>query len=380
MISIGSLITYWFLKILLVVVLVFCGYGISYKRPKDFKVYAIIAVLFYSLIEGLRWDRGQDYMHYYDDYVGHWETPNPEFLYRTIVELLSNIMQLPYWCGFIIYSLLLISAVLLVFKVYPKAAVWGLPLFFLVTQSSAENIIRQYLAISFVIFAYYAYLKNKKILTTILLCCVPMIHISGLIAVVVFVLLALFKVPLKNPWILLVVYLALYLFWDVSYFSGITDYLSTLSLGDDIKVQAYLDNSARWFSDEGSISYVVFGKNVGAASLTNMVLTVLSQMVIIYYGFKAQLMDRRLQIAFYFAYIAILFNVIGGDIEMYSRFYNWFIYLIPFILGIAMYKVPMMQYERYAVLSILFVNYYLYELWKLIVSIPYHGFAFVWNR
>jgi len=379
MLSTGSLFAYWFLKVSLVAVLVSCGYGISYKSPKDFKVYAIIAAIFYSLIEGLRWNRGADYMHYYHDFVGHWETPNPEFLYKTIVDLLSGIIGLPYWFGFIIYSLLLISPVLLLFKIYPKSAVWGLPLFFIITESSAENIIRQYLAISFVLFAYYAYLRKKKILTAFLLCCVPMIHISGLMAVVVFVLLAIFKIPLKNPWILLVVYLAFYFFWDVSYFSGITNYLSTFSLGNDIKMQGYLDNSERWFSNEGSISSVVYGKKF-VTSLINMVLTVLSQLVIIYYGFKAQLIVRKLQIAFYFAYIAILFKVIGGDIEMYGRFYNWFIYLTPFILGVAMYKVPMKQYERYAVLAILFVNYYLYVFWRMIGNIPYHGFAFVWDK
>ncbi|HEY5587811.1 MAG TPA: EpsG family protein [Candidatus Paceibacterota bacterium] len=380
MISIGSISTYWILKILLVIILSYCGYGIAYKQPKNFYVYAIIAALFYSLIEGLRWDRGMDYMHYYNDLLGRWETPNPEFLYKTIVYLLSGFMGLPYWCGFVTYSLLLISAFLMVLKVYPKAAFWGLPLFFLVTESSAENIIRQYLAISFMLFAYYAYLKQKKILTAVLLCCVPLIHMSGLIAVVVFVLLALLKVPLKKPWILLVIYLALFFLWDISYFKGITGYLSTINLGDNMKVQVYLDNSDRWFSNEGSISLVKYGKKyVDSASLTSILFTVLSQIIIIYYGFKAQLMDRKLQIAFYFTYIAILFNVIGGDIEMYSRFYDWYIYLMPFILGIAMYKVRMNQYEKYVVIVILLVHFF-YGFLRSIGDIPYHGFAFIWDR
>jgi hypothetical protein len=379
MLSIGSLFTYWLLKILLVSVLIFCGYGISYKQPRKFKIYAITAAIFYSLIQGLRWDRGADYMHYYHDLVGRWDTPNPEFLYKIIVNFLSIFLGLPYWCGFITYSLMLISAILLIYKIYPKAAVWGLPLFFLITASSSENIVRQYLAISFVIFAYYAYLKKKNILAVVFLCCVPMIHISGLMSVIIFVLLALFKIPLKRPWILLGIFVTLYFFWEISYFSSITDNLSTLNLGGDIKMQSYLDNSNRWFTDEGSISNVLYGKS-DVTSLTNSLFNFILNIIIIYYGFKAQLMDHRLQIAYYFSYIAIIFNVIGGDIEMYHRFYNWYIYLMPLILGVAMYKVPMRKYERYTLFTILIINYYIYGLLWNIFNIPYHGFAFIWDR
>jgi hypothetical protein len=381
MIVFDSLFLYWFLKILLVTVLVFCGYGIAYKKPTNFSAYAIIAVIFYSLIEGLRWDRGMDYKHYYHDLQGRWVTPNPEFLYKTIVYLFKDIIGLPYWGSFILYSLMLISAVLLITKVYRRAAIWGLPLFFLVTESSAENIIRQYIAISFILFAYYAYIKKKKFLTALLLCCVPLIHVSGLMAVAVFALLAIIKVPLKTPWILLIGYFALYFFWDISLFSGMTDYLSKFNLGGDIKMQQYLENPERWFSDEGSISNVVKGKEyVNPASLINMVFAFLTQVVVIYYGFKAQLKDRRLQIAFYFSYIGIVFNVIGSDIELYRRFYNWYIYLMPIILGVAMYKVPMKKYERYAVVVILLVNFYFYGFLRMMGSIPYHGHAFIWDR
>ena len=379
MLSIGSLFTYWSLKILLVVVLVFCGYGISYKQPKDFKVYAVLAALFYSLVQGLRWHRGQDYMHYYGDLTGNWQTPNPEILYKTIVELLSNVLQLPYWGSFIVYSLLLISSVLLIFKIYPKAAIWGLPLFFIITQDSSENIIRQYLAISFVIFAYYAFLKGKKILTFALLCCVPMIHLAGLIAVVAFLLLALFKMPLKRPWLLLCIYVAFYFFWDAAYFEGITKFISTLGLGRDTKMQSYLQNSARWFTREGSLSRVL-GRNAGTFSLINNSAIFLSQIIIIYYGFKAQLADRRLQIVFYFSFIATIFNTISGDIEMYRRLYNWFVYLTPFLIGVALYKIPMKKFERYAVITILSVNYFFYSLLRQVGSMLYSGVAFVWNR
>jgi hypothetical protein len=92
------------------------------------------------------------------------------------------------------------------------------------------------------------------------------------------------------------------------------------------------------------------------------------------------LQDRKLQIPFYFAYIAILFNVIGGDIEIYARFCEWFNYLTPFIIGIFMYRMPMKRFERYSVITILLVNYLFYSFIRIIGNIPYSGFAFVWDR
>jgi hypothetical protein len=322
-----------------------------------------------------------DYIHYYNDLRGRWETHDTEFLYKTIVELLSGGLNLPYWGSFMIYSLLLISSVLFVFKIYPKAAVWGLPLFFIITQDSAENIIRQYLAVSFVLFAYYAFLNRKNMLIVIFLCCVPLIHLSGLIAIVFFISFGFFKIPLKSPWPLIVIFVALYFFWDVQYFSGFTDFFSTLNLGGDVKMQGYLDDSDRWFSEEGSISVVLKGKkHVNSSSILSMFFKFSSQVLIIFYGFKTQLQDRKLQIPFYFAYIAILFNVIGGDIEIYARFCEWFNYLTPFIIGIFMYRMPMKRFERYSVITILLVNYLFYSFIRIIGNIPYSGFAFVWDR
>ncbi len=377
---IGSLFIYWFLKVLLVLVLVFCGYGISYGDRKSFNTYAVISALFYSFIQGMRWDRGQDYMGYYREFIGQWTKENPEFLYRIIVNSI-RMLGIPYWGGFVLYSLFLISAILLIFKLYPKAAVWGLPLFFIMTQSSSENIARQYLAISFVIFAYYAYLKGKKKWMVIWLFCAPLVHISALIAVFVFVLLFFFKVPIRKPWILLVIYIGLYFLWDVSYFSGVTDHLSSLSLGDESRMQLYLENSERWFTAEGSITNVLTGKSYSEGrSLINRTLLFFSQIIIIYYGFKAQITDKRLQIPYYFAYIAIIFMVIGSDIEMYARFRHWFIYLTPVILGVSINRTSINLYEKYAVWAIIFLQYGFYGLIRQIGSIPYSGIAFIWDR
>ena len=153
------------------------------------------------------------------------------------------------------------------------------------------------------------------------------------------------------------IFIALFFFWETSYFNGISDYLSKISLGDNVLMQGYLNNSEHWFTEKGSLTYLGGGAFIDPSSLPNKITRFLSELIIIYYGFRAQLTDRKLQIAYYFAYIAIIFAVIGGDIEIYRRIQNWFVYLIPVILGIALYKVPMKLYERYAVFAVLFIYY-----------------------
>ena len=377
--SLGDPIVYWLLRILLLVALLVCGWGISYQEKKFFKVYALVAGAAYSLIQGLRWNRGQDYPHYYSDLMGKWETPDPELLYDGIVNFLSNILCVPYWVSFVIYSALLISAFLLVLKKVPKIAVWALPLFFIMT-GSAENLIRQYLAVSFVIYAYNAYLSNNFKLVIIYLVCVPFIHASGLFAVFFFILFAIIKFEkiIKNPWILLGIYVLLYFFWDNSYFSFLTDFLQNLNFGDDYKMRSYLDNSERWFSEEGSLSFVLGTKST-VSSLISDTVSFLSYILVIYYGFYACKINSQIRIAYGFTYLAIIMKIIGGDIEMYARFYNWLIYLSPIVIG-TICMTPMKLKERWVVWAILIINFYFYGFIRQIGNIPYAGCAFIWDR
>lgn len=378
-IFLGDPIVYWLLRILLLVTLLICGWGISYQEKRYFKVYALIAGTVYSLIQGLRWNRGQDYPHYYSDLTGKWETPNPELLYEGIVNSLSNIFFVPYWVSFIVYSVLLISAFLLVLKRMPKIAIWALPLFFIMTGSS-ENLIRQYLAVSFVVYAYNAYLSNNFKSTIIFLLCVPFIHASGLFAVFFFIFFAniKFEKRMKNPFILLSIYLLFYFFWDNTYFSFLTDFLQNLNVGDEYKMRSYLNDSERWFSEEGSLSFVL-GRKSGISSLISDTASFLSYIIIIYYGFYACKKNPKIRIAYGFTYLAIILKTIGGDIEMYARFYNWLIYFAPLVIG-CICITPMKSKERWIIIAILIINFCFYGFLRQVGSIPYAGCAFIWDR
>ena len=362
---------------ILLLTFIVCGYGISFGKKNYYYKYAVVAGLVYSLIEGLRWNRGQDYYHYYGDLMGKLFTDNYEIGYLFLINVLTEILNLPFWLCFILYSALLITAFLSLLRLFPKAAVWALPLFYIITESSSENLIRQWLAIPFVIFGYYQYYIGnwKKCLFS--LCVVPFIHLSGLFAVAVFLLFAKVKMRLKTPWILLGIYLLLYFFWDASYFSFVSETLSGISLGDDVKYVGYVENADRWFTEEGSINEVLGKTKVAEIGMINVIAKFCCGVLFIIYGFKTCVKDFRLQIPFYFAYMALLLHTIRGDIEIYNRFAEWMNYFTPLVLGLILVNKEIR--ERYIIYAVVLVQYLFYGFIRLIGLIPYKGCAFIWD-
>lgn len=384
--STGDPFVYWSFYVSLVLILTYCGWGISNDDEKQthFRKYAWIAGISYSFIEGLRWLRGADYYHYYMDLDTNFKarvcTPDPEPIYELWVNVFHSTGLHPS-IAFIIYSALLIYGVLLIFKRYPKAALWGLPLFFLMTNSQTENIIRQTLASCFLIFAYVAYLNEKKKLMFAMLCVVPLIHSSGLYGVALFLVFTYVKVPLKQPWILVALFLFAYYFWNPDWFQGFADYLSKLNLGDDIKGQGYLDNSDRWFTSEGSITNVL-GKGATQLSMLYVSVNFLVNLFIVLFGFYACKEDQKLQTVYYFAYIALIIQTMAGDIELFTRFSNWINLLTPILVGVmfAKIKLPQIKNLQVVIYVVFAINYIFYDLIRSIGSLPYAGCGFIWDK
>jgi hypothetical protein len=384
--STGDPFIYWSFYVLLVLILTYCGWGISNDDEKQthFRKYAWIAGTSYSLIEGLRWLRGADYYHYYMDLDTNFKasvcTLDPEPIYKWWVNLFYMTGLHPS-IAFIFYSALLIFGILLIFKSYPKAALWGLPLFFLMTNSQTENIVRQTLATSFLIYAYVAYLNDKKKLMFAMLCVVPLIHTAGLFGVALFLIFTYIKVPLKQPWILVALFLFAYYFWNPDWFQGFADFLSKLNLGDDIKGQGYLDNSDRWFTSEGAISNVL-GQKAVQLSILCVSASFLVKLFTIWFGFYACRDERKMQTVYYFAYVALMIQTIAGDIELFTRFSNWTNLLTPILIGImfAKLKLPQIKNLQVAIYVVFAINYIFYGLIRSIGSLPYAGCGFIWDK
>ena len=376
---IGSLFTYNLLKLLLAVTLLICGKTISKtKNKRAIFVSAIIAIAVFSLIEGLRWDRGPDY---YNNYLllttNDLNVKKSEPFFNTIIDTLK-MLSIPYWGCFIFFSFLYIYSFTKIVKVFPKAAMWALPVMFLISVDAHENLIRQFIAISFLLFAYYCYISKQKALMLLCLLAVFNIHLSGLFAVALLFLFILLKPEkiIKSPLLLTGIYLVLYFFWDTVYLSGITSILEKINLGTD-NMQGYLDNADRWFTDEGSLSYIQGAKV--STSLIKHLFTLITNSTIIYYGFQTIKYDQRLRIPYWFTFTAILLFVLGGDIEIYRRLAWWLYCFMPIILGAIWYLVPIKPKIKITLMSIIAFSY-AYSFIMNLTTVPYSGYAFVWDR
>ena len=389
--QIGDPIVYWTLRLLLLIILIYNGWNISYKDKNGDNYWANVfpSIFAYSLIQGLRWNRGADYPHYYHDLTGTLFADYKEPVYLLWIDVFKW-TGLPAPVAFVFYSFLLIFAFCCILKYFRKGAIWALPLFLLMTASS-ENIIRQYLAIPFVMFAYYYYLrgKNYRKRMWLSLVVVPMIHFSGLFADFIFLLCVYaHKLKLDFKWKqwyiypLLGLYLYIYYFWDSHNFSFFIDFFRLLNLDEESYMAGYGVDAERWFTEEGSMSYILTGKAaVRTISLLNEITFFLTNVIMICCGYFILNRDSRFLPVFWFTYLAIILKGIGGDIEMYARFYNWLIYLAPIACGLILVEKWSTKFKIEMIINVIFFIYFgFYGVLRQLGSIGYAGCAFIWDK
>ena len=140
---IGDLFIYNLLKAILLVTLLVVGYSISTTKKNVF-IYIFLAVIAFSLIEGLRWDRGPDY---YNNYLmltsNNSGLTKSEPLFNFIISILRDYLSIPFWGSFIVFSFLYIYSYTKAVMEFPKAALWALPIMFITTVDAHENLVRQ---------------------------------------------------------------------------------------------------------------------------------------------------------------------------------------------------------------------------------------------
>lgn len=381
--TLGDPIIYWLLRTALMITLIISGYGISNKNSKGeyFWKWANPSLIAYSLIQGLRYMRGADYFHYMQDLEGNLWTEYKDPLYLLWLAFFQS-TGLPYPVGFVFYSFLLFFSFLLIVKHFPKTAIWALPLFLLLTNSS-ENIIRQYFAICFIMFALHFYIEDKRRLMFICLIACAMIHFSGLFAIMMFLFFAYFrienKIKMKKPWALIIIFLFVYFFWNNNYFKFVTEFLATLDLEENTVGLTYVENAERWFSEEGSIQ-LVLGNKAAAVSKIYLTAEFLSKSALIWFGWFAMKNNKQLSVVYWFTYLALLLDVISGDIEIYRRFYNWLVYLAPIMYGaIFVYYKWDKLWLRAAIVCLFIISYGFYGFIRQFGQIGYAGCAFIWD-
>lgn len=387
--NLGDPLVYWLFRILLLIVLAYSGYLISRLKEKEMKLYwslSIAPIILFSLFYGLRWMRGADYMHYVQDVEqgskSYYINDETEIVYRWWCDLCANLHIAPE-VVFTIYAALFIGGIFAVLRFYKKAAVWTLPMTVLITGASVECHFRQYFAVSFILYAFAFMLDKKRLLAALSFLLAYLIHSSTIFPIALILVSYLYKdkVRLKNIYlyILVAVYLALYFFWDKSMLGPFATWLSMLSFDSDSNFMRYVDNADRWFTDEGSLSFLK-GTKSAASSFLYISMKFASTLATIILGYLAAKKDYRVLPMFVCTYIANVFFILAGDIEIIDRIGKGCQFFVPILLGVGLvYSDIKRKYINY-VYAVYLMYFVFYLTIRQIGDPGEFGCAFIWDK
>lgn len=388
----GNPITYWLLRSILLVSLLWSGYCISYKDPKGkyFWRYASVSIILYSLIQGLRYMRGADYSGYMAGFInGYGEKDEVEPLWQVFLYVF-HLFNFHYSIGFVICSALLIYSFARVLKHFPNAAFWAFPLFLLLTGSS-ENIVRQYVAASFFLLAFDSFLSKKVFKMYIELIICYLIHFSAIWIALIFLILikkkSIKSKSIYTPLVLYFIYVFVFFFWDVSLFKYVVEFVELMNPQTIRGGTMYIENASDFFTEAGSIN-LILGTNGGHNSWIFNTIEFISSSIVIIVGYTEVRNDIKLFVVYVFAYLAILFHTLGADIQVYARFYNWFVVLSSIIYGVITFghcednkNGTLSKPILIAFYSVFFfLQFYCYGFLMRIGSVGYAGCAFIWDQ
>lgn len=275
-------IIYILLNLLLLFIFWYGGLRIS--KGDNYWKNAIICIVAFTLVLGLRYGRGVDYHHYVYIYVyGYTEGTQRVFVW------LNSLLK---WIGigknevFLIYSFIEIVCAMAFLRRYQKYAQYLFPLFLIAIIFFDEHQIRQALGFSFAFLCFdklFCIQRSKDVLTTQSLINVALallyftiaysIHsVCGYMLVIMIVIYVFYQktIPLKYsiPALLFCTYFFNEWF-DFNWLNPILDQFA----GEDTRMSTYIENREQWFSAEGMKSkyerksIVLFAEMLGTISL-----------------------------------------------------------------------------------------------------------------
>lgn len=298
---------YIILQLILITVFYFSGWKMSYTNSdKKYWKCAILPILTFSIVSGLRFGRDIDYNVYYFIYSNPHLAEQQDLLFQVIVSCFKD-LGIPYYMFVLACSTLLIFSFILLLKNFRYCAKYALPLF-LMTEG-IENLIRWYLAVSFILIALHYLINNryrKFILYSILAC---MSHLGIIILPLLLIVAYKFGNQFK-----VAPYIYLILFFITSFFGSNMILISiathVLSLGFvDGRVLSYMNDIT---VDNGGI---IFYKS----SITTALRFFIGYSFLIYAGGKYVFTntDRWL---YHLSCIAIIISPIMNMMELFNRY------------------------------------------------------------
>lgn len=325
---------YIFLNLVMLVVFMQAGRKISHSRLGYWK-YAIWPVIVFTLMLGLRLNRGNDYVHYMQVYL--YDLEDKQWLFTAFNHFLKSLGTGPHWI-FIWYSGAFILGAMFFLKSLKQYATWVLPLFLISFTTFSEYMIRQAFGYSFVflfmMFMFKEDMPKYKRWACMFVCfwLSYSIHSANAITCVIDVGLYYFIRKPFTPVVTIPLYIIASYYlqknFDFSYLDGILSFL-----GDhNDKYAAYTENAERWFSDDAMES--IYDRN----PIVKVVQTI-GECSLIYLGYKILELkpDKKMMFLYHLFVVGAIFSQCFYSLEILRRMgdimYWYWAFPLAYVIG-----------------------------------------------
>lgn len=370
--------TYIFLNLFMLMIFTFMGYCIQHDSQKRYWTFAMWCVFTFTLVLGLRYGRGNDYMHYIDVYK--YDLESNEFLFTSINHLLKSLGVGEHYF-FMYYNFLFIVGGLSLLKLFRNIAHVLFPLFVIAFTFFSEFIIRQALGFSFVFLFLRILLKDTKgmydyIFLVFFAFCAFSIHSANVVYLFLFFLLSIFiHQPFKPRLTIPAFFFCSYIFASIVDYSSLTSYFSLLG-GMDNKVGEYASDSTVWLSadNDNQEQYlrnpiIKLWQTYGECSL-------------LFLGYKAIKIcnDRKFILTYNVYVVGLMILQSFWTFEFLSRVGYIIYWFWAFPLGLVLHYFSIFWSKNFTYKILLFgLSFYIYEYLKLLLLRPNGMYKFIWD-
>ena len=245
-----------FTYIVLLLLMLFILFRSGVRLQKEYKIWSgagIVAILVYTLNEGLRFGRGIDYNTGgigYETYASYSREVYETYIgYNFLVRILVN-LGIPWQGCVMIMSFLFIVGLLYLMRSFKEVVPFALPLFALVSSGTVENLFKWYLAFSFFMIglSYQLEQLDKLNVKYVIFSCVAILFHTAFIPVpIIFYLLTKLNKPLLPPFLSIPLFFAIAFLFQTSFMLNFVDFFNTASLLSD-RLEHYTEDAEMWFT------------------------------------------------------------------------------------------------------------------------------------
>lgn len=320
-------IIYDILLILMLFILYRCGKNIA-KTKKLLSPAFIIAIISYTLNEGLRFGRGIDYNLYGLEFEslerGGESNFEVGFLYIAKILIENGIP----WQGYVmLMSFIFILATIILLRNFREILPYALPLFVLFSISETENMVRWYLGFSFIMVGLVYLLREKRQSTIFVLFCLLActFHIALFPLALAFYMLCLFKKPLFSPLWTLALYFAIAFVFQTDFMLPLVGMVNILS-GTSERFANYGNQAEYWLTSG-------YAGRENFSALPNLQ-ELIFYCFLVWLGYKAiREMDKKYIFVYNAFLVGLLFNPLALQIELVKRFNQPFMFFCGIVLA-----------------------------------------------